>query len=242
MLIVNNGVPKSGSTWVQKIIKICASPLSPSEEWRKSITNGAIKDDKIDLYCKQNNEWRDANILIKHHLPDSDYSFVSDPQVRVLVSCRDLAESVVSWFHHCLRNGKANEDSKLEWLENRGRNFVVRAIRHRQASSSAPNTLMIRYEDLLSNPWAKTEEIVSFIGVHPTESLVKRIIKRTSVEPIQDLSQRQGMHIRTAGRRVAQNELPDQYYAEVQYLQTVLEEGNLKQKDLKQFRTNRLIH
>ncbi|MCC5996956.1 MAG: sulfotransferase domain-containing protein [Oceanicaulis sp.] len=239
MLIINNGIPKSGSTWVQRIIRYGMQPARPSQVWQKDIISPSIKDDDIAGYYASG-EWRGRDVLLKHHLIYNDnLSFISDYQIRVIVSFRDLPDSVISWFHHNVRLGNTSLEDKSRWLETSGRAFAVRVLKYRRSWEGKPNTLMIRYEDLLADPKSGITTILEFLGEEAGEELVDVLHNATKAGVKPDGPLHEGKHIRTGGRRVARDELPGHFYDELLDLQAQFESGSLTPEVLSQFKSSR---
>lgn len=182
-------------------------------------------------------DWRGKNVLIKHHLPYSDdLNFISNDSVKILVSYRSLPDSVVSWFHHNIRLGKTSIDQKPHWLDTTGRSFAVRALNYRSSWTGKPNTLMVKYEDMLAEPKHAIKMTLEHIGESPSDIKIDLIFQRTRAKvqaggPLHD-----GKHIRTGGRSVAKDELPYSFLQELLELQSSYESGVLTPKSIKQFR------
>ena len=56
MLIPNNGVPKSGSTWIQKILCQLLDPAFPSENWRNSWFNPSVDPERLSTRLRTHNQ------------------------------------------------------------------------------------------------------------------------------------------------------------------------------------------
>ena len=235
MLIVNNGVPKSGSTWVQRIVRLVADPTFPGPEWCNDATNPMVRPEKLEAYV-DGGEWIAGRTLIKQHLAfTADVAFLNQPGIRVLVTYRDLPDSVVSWFHHQARLGKADSGSFEQWLQGSGRNFAVRAIRHRESWRGVDNALLLRYEGMLLDAPAAVAQIMQFIDLPANDALAASVAGKTQARLDPGSPLNDGRHIRTAGRSVAREELPAAYHQELVELQAATDTGTLDDRLLDDF-------
>ena len=214
MLIINNGVPKSGSTWIQRILVRGLRPDFPSEKWRNSWKNPSIDPRNLRAYI-EGGEWQHSPTLIKMHFKlEENYDYIWNDNIKILVSYRNIPDSVVSWFHHKLRNGEVDLKHRAAWFEKEGRVFAKRALNHRLSWEKKPNTILLRYEDMLADATSGIESIFNFIGNEKTRAECVKIAESTQVtlkpgEPLRD-----GNHVRTAGRSVARDEIPEHLFNE----------------------------
>lgn len=235
MLIINNGVPKTGSTWIQRIVRTIARPGFPAGKWRSPSTNPSVKEELLKAYV-DSGEWAEGYTLIKQHIPYSDaLSYLAAEGIRVLVTYRDLPDAVVSWFHHCERQGKTRRGDIGAWLQGSGRNFAARSVRHRESWRGQPNARLIRYEDMLADAPGEIHRIMGFLGHPGTPDLAQAVARKTQVTLPPDAPLREGHHIRTGGRKVAQDELPEDFYRELVELQRATEDGRGSEEVLAAF-------
>lgn len=210
MLIINNGVPKSGSTWVQKIIRALVQPTFPSDQWRNNWNNPSVDNKRLADYVASE-EWKavPGPSLIKMHFPHSDrVNYLSRPDIRLVVSYRNIPDSVVSRFHNEVRKGNADPDRKQNWLETSGMDFARKTVRFRNSWVGFPNLLFIRYEDLLESTQQGIARIAAHLDLPEDPALVAQVAHTTSVRRDKTAPPQEGQHIRTAGRSVAAEELP----------------------------------
>lgn len=214
MLIINNGVPKSGSTWVQNILVRGLDPAFPTEKWRNSWVNPSVDHANLRAYV-ESGEWCAAATLIKMHFDFRDeHDYLLRDDIRIVVSYRNIPDSVVSWFHHDVRMGRTSPEHKRAWMERRGRAFAERALKHRLSWKNRPGTLLVRYEDMLADAVSGVGTIFTFIGQEKTRDECVAIAQMTQVRLKPDEPLRDGRHVRTAGRSVARDELPEHLYDE----------------------------
>lgn len=217
MLILNNGVPKSGSTMVQDLIRKAVKPARPSEKWQNpDWSNASVVPDKIAPFM-ESDEFKAADyVLLKMHFEMSpDFDFLrGHPDVNVIVSWRNVPDSVLSFFHHQIRRGRTQLEDKLTWLNTRGRRFARQAIAHKKSWRDVSNCHFVQFEELLARPDAEFAAILAFLGVELSEEDRGRILDGTIVQLKDGEKPREGAHVRTAGQSRAKKELPDTFYAE----------------------------
>ena len=66
MLVINNGVPKSGTTMFQKMLRRIRRFEPPSAAWQNDWNTPSVGKDRI-VDCIRDGEWREKDILIKLH-------------------------------------------------------------------------------------------------------------------------------------------------------------------------------
>jgi len=214
MLIINNGVPKSGSTWVQRILEQGLNPAYPSQKWRNDWKNPSVEPADLKAYV-QSEEWKDQPTVIKMHIThEKKYDFLLRDDIKIIVSYRNIPDSVVSWFHHQIRHKKATLARREPWFKTKGRQFAMRTVAHRMSWSDKPDVIPVCYEDLVANAHDEIARIFQALGLEqPTEEYA-RIAQATQVTLKDDSPLREGMHVRTAGRSVAHEELSEPLFRE----------------------------
>jgi hypothetical protein len=95
---------------------------------------------------------------------------------------------------------------------------------------------MIKYEEMLENPKSGIKNILEFLGDAPSVEKVDLIIKKTRARVKDGGPLRDGRHIRTGGRSVARDELPESLLQELLDLQKRYESGQLTSKEIVEFR------
>lgn len=173
MLIVNNGVRKSGTAWVQRVVDILAKPAYPSEYWRNGWANPSVDPDRLQAYVASG-EWRPGPCLVKLHLAnDPGFLHLHKGEVRVLVSWRDLPDAVVAVFHEQAAAGLIpaadSAEGRQRWFAGSGMTFARTALLHRISWRGYPNALLLRYADMLADPATALARIAAHIA-HPVSA------------------------------------------------------------------------
>ncbi len=214
MLILNNGVPKSGSTWVQQIVSEMVDPELPAKKWLNDWINPSIPADKLSEYVSSE-EWNKSSlyVLIKLHVYwQTGMEYLLRDGIKIIVSFRNIPDSVLSRYHHQVHYNKPEPERMRDWLETEGVKYARRMIQHRNSWSNTPGVLFLRYESLLSDTEQNISKIAKFLEVDCSDPLRKEIARRTSVDPKKYEQPQNDQHIRTAGRSRARIELPKDIY------------------------------
>ena len=217
MLILNNGAPKSGSTWMQTILREALTPEFPESQWRNDWKNPSVDPARLGAFIASS-DWHVNDVLVKLHVPASkDMAFLQRDDVRVIVTVRHTPDSVLSWFHHQIRLGKASLNKKQQWFETTGLRFADRIRAHRLSWVLEPRAIHIRYEDLLTHPVRELQDIMAHLGKHISIDSLQQVVNRTMVKRAPNEPPHEGQHIRTAGISVADKEIPPEI---LQHLKT----------------------
>jgi hypothetical protein len=242
MLILNNGVPKSGTTWIQKILISTLEPEFPSESWANHWINPSVDPSRLEDYFRSL-EWQGKLTLLKTHILFSEqYKFLLHPEVKVIVSHRGLPDSVLSYYHHQRRLNHESTlgKSKDDWLEHEGRRFAMHAIEFKRSWSSVENALLIGYEDMLKNPAKNIMSIMNFLNVDCSEDEADDIADKTKITKIQLRQIDDNSHVRTAGMSMATRELSPSLYKDLLALQALADSGYVSGADQNAFFAGRI--
>jgi hypothetical protein len=185
--------PKSGNTWVRFLI---ASMQHPEVE---------INFRNIERYVPDIHKSRKAingmpaPRIMKCHVP----SFDSFP--RFVYVLRDGRDAMLSFYHYAV--GREWFSGSLEefiasdeanrfgtWSEH-----VLGALTYVQAHSD--RALLVRYENLVSNPFQETLRIADFCRLGVDEAIVRKAVARCRFERLQEVERRQGGEVEGADFR-----------------------------------------
>lgn len=223
MFIVNNGAPKSGSTWVQKIIKLGISPNFPRKKWRNQWNSRSVPKERLEAYF-QSDEWRDAPTLIKMHFASSpDFAFLDNKDARVIVSYRNLPDSVNSFFYHQIRMDKTTPDQKEEWLRTSGIKFAKELQEYRRSWVQKDYVLLLKFEDMVLDAPAHIKKILHFLDQPCDDEICEMLAEKTQVKIKKGDPFPVKKHVRTAGRSVAREEIPKDVFATLTEMEKALE-------------------
>lgn len=223
MLILNNGAPKSGSTWVQKIVRYGLSPRYPRKKWRNHWNNASIDEKRLKTYFRSN-EWRDSPTLIKMHFAYArKFAFLDNKDVRVIVSYRNLPDSVISLFYHQIRMENATIDQKDDWLSTRGIKFAKELQKYRKSWAQKDYVLLLKYEDMVVDAPAHIKKILQFLDQPYDDAICQMLTEKTHVKIKKGDPLPVKKHVRTAGRSVAREEIPNDIFNTLTEMERALE-------------------
>jgi hypothetical protein len=199
--------PKSGNTWVRFVLATL----------RKGEALGAFSDLERwipDMYAHHNGELAQYPTprLIKSHEPlDVRYG-------KVLYLVRDPRDVAISYFHHLKRVGSLGTDTDpAEWVPQ-----FLEGNFHPYGSWSdhvggwigargeRDDFLCVKYEDLVDNPEAHFNRIVSFLEIEATPEWISRAIELNTVEKMRSKEEKKKSGFVRKGRPGSwREELPE---------------------------------
>ena len=209
MLIINNGTPKSGSTWINKIVRKTL-PLDRLErKWRRKDWNSdSVHPDQLRQFI-EHGDWKVEDILIKSHMSYlSKFDYLLQPGIKIIVTYRNLPDSIVSLFHHQMRLKKTPHTKIDIWFRMTGLKFAKKFIAYRRHWAQHESVLMISYESLIEDAPSQISKIGEFLGQNLTKEKANEIAKATQVKLKPDEKPKDGSHTRTGGHSRAHLELP----------------------------------
>lgn len=188
MLIVSNGTPRSGSTWLYAIVKalVDSKPLpKPYQDrsWGKAA--GA----SIHLY-RMNRFLTEVNInteyyVSKNHIISKKVrdQLLGHPKVRVLDINRDIKDSVTSYYYY-QRNKRRffNDFERYYWMFGRYFAMYIKEYRKIWQYKEYDNFYVTTYEDLLNKFYEECQKIANFIGLEIIEKNLELVQKKTSIK------------------------------------------------------------
>lgn len=224
MLILNNGVPKSGTTWVQRILETALDPAAPEARWCNGWQNPSVDVERLPDYLDSMGWCGDRPVLVKTHFVHTPTLRGLDRDgVRVVVSWRNLPDAVVSRFYHLLRAGGLRREDREAWCRSEGLAFALRAVAFRLSWWPRPNALMVDYDALVADAPGNVARILDWLGFPVSPEQAARIAADTQETPGD--TPRDGMHVRTGGVSTAEQDLPEDVLNELQRLDRVLGEA-----------------
>lgn len=185
----------------------------------------SVNFDRLQDYV-QSSDWNERDTLVKTHFPYSpSCSYLDRDDVRVLVSFRNIPDSVISWFHHQARLGQVAASAKDAWLGEQGRACAKSVSTYRRSWRASGLALMLPYEKLVDDPETGIASILKFLGKDQTAFSLAEIARQTQVRLKPGEAPRDGNHVRTAGRSVATEEIPQALLREFLDMEADMETG-----------------
>ena len=188
MLVIANGAPKSGSTWLFNILRNLREFAEVPREFLldPENPNSEIIYDRLPDFLREV-DFRSADYLLKNHFGAAHQrdAILSTPDVRVVNIKRDLKDAVVSSYYHEMREtGVRNSFARYYWR--RGR-FDAEHIRRYHATWEDirdDRILFASYEALKNDFATEVRRIADFIEAPLSSSDLQRLSEKTSMESL----------------------------------------------------------
>ncbi|BAP56001.1 sulfotransferase [Thioploca ingrica] len=182
--------PKSGNTWTRFLI---ANLLFPQEP----ITFANIEDKIPDIYQSKERELLHIprpRILKSHEYFDPRYQ-------RIIYIVRDPRDIAISLYYYNIKFGVFNDNYSID-------SFIIEHFTKKMninnfgtwgedvgswlgAKKDDSNFLLLRYEDMLSDPKIELKKIAHHLKISVTDELIDKVIKQSSFEHMQLLENNQ---------------------------------------------------
>ena len=191
MLVLANGAPKSGSTWLYEIVKrlLSAAPmpdryLMPAPEDPPPGYEPLVAPQKLPELIKSG-ATHSHNYVSKTHLFAKRYVrlLLADSSVRILDIHRDVRDALVSHYHDMIRTGHWSEAKGFEryyWSIGRYKSYQVRQF-HRAWAVNSPQVYVSSFERLKSDFPGEVKRIAEFLGLKLNDDQVEQIREQTSL-------------------------------------------------------------
>lgn len=179
------GFPKSGHTWMQYIITSLVYGISPSL-LRDSIVQEFVPDMHVRTFYKR---YIERAFIKSHDLPNQSYK-------NVIYLVRDGRDAMISYYHMLKDIAKPSITLEEMIKDNKGL-FPCAWSEHINKwlieNPFPSNIIVIRYEDLLSNPLNELNRLMIFLNIQRDESFCNEIIEHTSIEKLRNKAKTLGL-------------------------------------------------
>ncbi len=179
--------PKSGNTWTRFLI---ANLLSS-----EAVTFSNIENIIPDIY-----QWDDAYLkLIKRPRVLKSHEYFEPRYKKTIYIVRDPRDVVISYWYHQLKFGTVDKNVSMDCFVNK---FIMGKLDSYGswgenvgswlgARSNDPSFLLVRYEDLLTDPLQEMRRIQHFIGCDLTESNILDAIENSSFKKMSMMEEKE---------------------------------------------------
>lgn len=177
------GYPKSGNSWFQDLVAGLVFGVLPDKSHPK-LVNDLVPDIHDDSFYRR---YCDPTFFKTHHLPRPEYR-------RVVYLLRDGRDAMVSYWHH-LKALNRKEIDFLQLVKTGEGLYPSKWHEHVAAWRANPHgaeMMVIKYEDLLTDPANQMERFCTFAGVEAEPDFVRMIVERTSFAKLQNREKRLG--------------------------------------------------
>jgi hypothetical protein len=203
MLIVCNGAPKSGSTWLYNIVVRLRKLDWPDRKYLTgSKTHPTIRPELLQEFLDKE-EYSTRDLITKTHygrIRQRDL-LLSRPQARVLDMKRDLYDVIVSTYYDWrLRHGFAADFKTFYWFE--GRTLAEFLIKYHQVwGDGHPQVYVTSFEALKTDFAREARRIADFLGVSPTDREIAELEQETSIDSLREQYKDDPRHAAREGGR-----------------------------------------
>lgn len=199
MLIVSNGAPKSGSTWLYNIVDRLSEFQWPDRKYLTDSKNHpTIRPDALQAFL-QAEDLTSSNLITKTHYGNVRQRdlLLSHPSTRVLDMTRDLYDVIVSTYYDaCRREGFTGDFKRFYWLE--GRSLAEYLIKYHQLwGDGHPQVFVTSFEALKTDFSNEVRRIADFLGVPVAEDRIARIESETSMDALREQYKHDPQHAAT---------------------------------------------
>lgn len=181
--------PKSGNTWVRFLI----GGLVSLEE---TISFANIEKRVPDIYQTSDTEL--LRIPTPRYIKSHEYF---DPRYKkVIYIVRDPRDVLVSYYHHQIKFNKIDENAYElsrfadDFLQGRIDDYGDWDVNVRSwlfLCEKSDSFLLLRYEDLLNDPFSHLKKIAEFINIKCTDDKIKQVIAHSSADNMKSLEKQQ---------------------------------------------------
>ena len=192
--------PRSGNTWTRFLLANLLHPAEPATflNIERMVPDAEAQSNR---YLKNISRPR---VIKTHEYFDHRYQ-------NVIYVVRDPRDVVVSYYHFQRKYDHVPDNYPLQsfvqdfvsgsvsnnwgtWAENVGSWIGARL--------DTPRFLLLRYEDLVSQPSTELQRVCDFLSIAPVPSLIAQTIARSSAQQMKELERKQGEQwVSTKGKR-----------------------------------------
>ena len=194
MLIVNNGAFKTGSTWLDRIVRHIVRPKPiPDRFQNPGWVHQSIAPELFEQFLSEVDA-TEADYVSKNHIRDGKIREVllAQEHVRVLNITRDIRDTLVSAYYHDQRHGHASGEIADYW-QDLGRRRVQQILQHHRLWNTGHSQVFVTsYEGLQASFPAHVEALATFLGVSDVDPA--RLAEATSFSRMR--RSRPGSHMR----------------------------------------------
>lgn len=190
MLVIANGAPKSGSTWLFNIIQNIHRFSAVPDEFLldRSNPNSEIVYERLDEFLAKV-DYRSNDYLLKNHFgsPHQRDGILACPDALVVNIKRDLKDAIVSAYYYNMKlSGKKRTFENYYWKEGRFLADHIRRYHRVWEEEPSSRVLFVSYERLKQHPVSEVAGVARFLGLHLSDGEIENAIKSTSMEKLRD--------------------------------------------------------
>lgn len=189
------GLPKSGTTWFEKMLGSFPgfSEVMIPEAVRYEQQHGESHSFELPVNLFQ--RFHNALVVLKLHAHGSAHNIdvLQRNRINYVVMYRDLRDVAVSHVFYVKRTAYHPEHKVYKTMTTQQALYhfagtllpqFIDWVNSWYAHAQSPQSLIIRYEDLLADPYNTMQQVVKHYGIHTTDDSLQTIIKQNSFEQL----------------------------------------------------------
>lgn len=187
MLVIANGAPKSGSTWLYNILEALHDfePIPAEFKLDPDNVNPEIQYDRLEDFLKTL-DYSEKDYVIKNHFgkPEHRDLILRFDNVYVLDIDRSIKDVVVSGYYYKMGSLKPEKREHFEyyyWREGRYLADLVRGYHETWKSAPSDRALTVSYENLKKAFDIEALKIGQFLGFELSPEKIREAEEKTSM-------------------------------------------------------------
>lgn len=180
MLVVNNGAAKSGTTWVQKMLRRIARYQAPPKAFRRTDWKApSIHPDRLETFLRRK-DFVSENYLFKAHYEPELAPLLARDHVVIVNCARSIPDMVFSFYHHQVRKERTDE-TLAQWVER----FGLKVAEHRlnYLKGWAPHSTTMHFELMYADPEGSAVTLARAVGSTLDEAAVREAGRLSQEKP-----------------------------------------------------------
>lgn len=216
MIIICNGAPKSGSSWLVQIAKSLPGAMPvPENVQNPKFNNSSLRDECVFDFL--NGPAAEGLYYSKHHWRDEAWhrEVLAHPNVRMLNIVRDVRDVIVSFYYHNVRMGRTDAPFELFFKRSGASLARKNAEYHRFWHEKAPEPLLVSYEGLKFQFDTVIAAILDYLDIPSVPSLRHSLMRTDALHKESRLETGDGKFWRKASIADWQNHLTQKMQREI---------------------------
>ena len=206
VLIANNGAVKSGTTWVQQILRKLDTYDQLPERWQKRRYQNQSVDEPVLAEFLDSDDFKNGRYLTKTHYHPR-YAELLDREGVIVINCaRSIPDMVVSYYHHARRKQGVTQDIDA-WMAENAIQVARNRIEYLRGWAHVPT---LHFETIFADVEAAAVRLAGLVGSPLTEAEVRLIGRKSQKTPG---DKQDGKAVRTGRPGAGREEIPAAYYA-----------------------------
>lgn len=188
--------PKSGNTWMRYLLAYAIWPEIDNpdlKEMARLIPSYDLDIDKKAMLDMNSPCNKLENRIIKEHFP---YNKIARKYAnRVIYLCRDGRDAVISYWHF-INQVRGTNIKFNDFIRESATHSFGPWHDHVQQWLDAPvNKVIIRYEDMQSDPSECLKKALDFLNIERDEGVIRSAVERSTFDSMQRLEKNKGFNL-----------------------------------------------